>query len=66
MLRGTVFILTEHNDTIGVRRRVLSMPVTTAVEFRQQAEVAVRGDRLPGHEPTRIEFGPIGEPWRRL
>lgn len=59
MLRGTVYTVI---GGVIVKRVVMSLPVATPGEFRQEA---ARLYHLASAQMA-LEFGPIGEPWGRL
>ena len=62
MLRGTVYTML---NGVPVYRRVLHGEMNTREEFELAALALMAND--PKTPPGSIlEFGPIGEPWRKL
>lgn len=62
MMIGTVYVINKHDDT-DIRRDVCRSLSESVEEFIADAafiyEITVLGD-------YRIEFGPIGPPWRKV
>jgi hypothetical protein len=70
-LRGTVYAVTEHDDTTEVARAVREYDVENADDFKRAAlgELPTGTSRAvsaAGSSSVTVEFGPITPPWRRL
>jgi len=61
-MKGTVYVMAA--DGTVLIRNVMRQEVSSVEEFKAWAW------NLPqireSHPPVRLEFGPIGEPWRKL
>mgnify|MGYP001577226693 CR=1 FL=1 len=64
MMRGTVYLVGDDpDDGRTIKRDVFASDDTTVDEFRMSAANFYVNDS-PLRRDWRIEFGPIGPPWR--